>query len=204
MAKSTLLKPSHKAIQQYYKALDEYRGQGVKHEGALETAFSRLLADTARLQGWTLVPKEKLRVGKHTLFPDGTLHDVLFNELRRGYWEAKDTDDDLDADHSGYRTKFADNLQSEVRLRKDKTALRVNPSLTLAGIPGEALQYRLGNRSALEWVIDQYQVSEDVRSGIRSDPNRADDQEYIVRLVGPVVRVSVETVRIVNGLPGYA
>ena len=62
-------------------------------------------------------------------------------------------------------------------------------------------QYRLGNRSALDWVIDQYQVSEDKRSGIRSDPNRADDAEYIVRLVGQVVRVSVETVKIVNGLP---
>ena len=79
--------------------------------------------------------------------------------------------------------------------------LVVNPSLTLAGIPPEVFQYRLGNRSALEWVIDQYQVSEDKRSGIRSDPNRADDEEYIVRLVGQVVRVSLETVRIVKGLP---
>ncbi len=62
-------------------------------------------------------------------------------------------------------------------------------------------EYRLGNRSALDWVIDQYQVSEDKRSGISSDPNRADDPEYIVRLVGQVVRVSVESVKIVNGLP---
>ena len=88
-----------------------------------------------------------------------------------------------------------------MRLSKDKTELRVNPSLTLAGIPSETFQHRLGNRSALEWVIDQYQVSEDKRSGIRSDPNRADDPEYIVRLVGQVVRVSVETVKIVTGLP---
>jgi predicted helicase len=88
-----------------------------------------------------------------------------------------------------------------MRLTKDKMALVVNPSLTLAGIPPEAFQYRLGNRSALEWVIDQYQVSEDKRSGIRSDPDRADEPEYIVRLVGQVVRVSLETVRIVNGLP---
>ena len=50
-------------------------------------------------------------------------------------------------------------------------------------------------------MIDQYQVSEDKRSGIKSDPNRADDPEYIVRLVGQVVRVSVETVKIVRGLP---
>lgn len=50
-------------------------------------------------------------------------------------------------------------------------------------------------------MIDQYQVSEDKRSGIQSDPNRADDPVYIVRLVGQVVRVSVETVKIVKGLP---
>ncbi len=64
----------------------------------------------------------------------------------------------------------------------------------------ECFQYRLGNRSALEWVIDQYQVGEDKRSGIVSDPNNLDDEEYIVRLVGKVVTVSVETVRLVNEL----
>ena len=49
-------------------------------------------------------------------------------------------------------------------------------------------------------MIDQYQVSTDSRSGITSDPNRADDPQYIVRLVGQVVRVSVETVRLVRAL----
>jgi predicted helicase len=44
-------------------------------------------------------------------------------------------------------------------------------------------------------------VTEDRRSGIKSDPNRPDGPEYLVRLVGQVVRVSVETVRIVAGLP---
>ena len=91
----------------------------------------------------------------------------------------------------------------KMKLTKDKTAVVVNPSLTLSGIPPEAFEYRLGNRSALEWVIDQYQVSEDKRSGIRSDPNRADDPEYIVRLIGQVTHVSVETVRIVNSLPDF-
>jgi len=88
----------------------------------------------------------------------------------------------------------------KMKLSKDKTCLKVNESLTLANIPPEVFNYRLGNRSALEWVIDQYQVSEDKRSGIMSDPNRLDDEEYIVRLVGQVVRVSVETVRIVAEL----
>ena len=89
----------------------------------------------------------------------------------------------------------------KMKLSKDKTSLKVNPSLTLAGIPPEVFQYRLGHRSALDWVIDQYQVSEDKRSGIKSDPNRADDEEYIVRLVGQVVQVSLDTVRIVKELP---
>jgi predicted helicase len=80
--------------------------------------------------------------------------------------------------------------------------VKVNPSLTLAGIPPEAFAYRLGNRSALDWVLDQYQTGTDARSGITSDPNRPDDPEYIVRLVGQVVTVSVATVGIVGALPG--
>ena len=60
---------------------------------------------------------------------------------------------------------------------------------------------RLVNLSALDWVIDQYRVYEDTRSGIVSDPNREDDPQYIVRLVGQVVQVSVGTVKIVAGLP---
>ena len=77
----------------------------------------------------------------------------------------------------------------------------MNDSLTLGGIPPEVFGYRLGNRSALEWVVDQYRVKTDKRSGITSDPNRRDDPEYIVRLVGQVVRVSLETVALVRGLP---
>ena len=92
-------------------------------------------------------------------------------------------------------------VEDKMRLSRDKARLTVNPSLALAGIPAEAFEYRLGNRSAVEWVVDQYQVSTDKRSGITSDPNRDDDPQYIVRLVGQVVRVSVETVKIVRALP---
>ena len=92
-------------------------------------------------------------------------------------------------------------VEDKMRLNNDKTELRVNPSLALGAIPAEAFAYRLGYRSALDWVIDQYRVTEDQRSGIHSDPNWADDSEYIIRLVGQVVRVSLETMRIVNGLP---
>jgi predicted helicase len=89
----------------------------------------------------------------------------------------------------------------KMKLSKDKTSIVYNEFLTIAGIPPETHEYRLGNRSALEWVIDQYQVSTDKRSGITNDPNRLDDPEYIVRLIGQVITVSLETVKIVKNLP---
>ena len=88
-----------------------------------------------------------------------------------------------------------------MKLSKDKASLFYNDFLTLSGIPAEAYDYRLGNRSALEWVIDQYRVAKDDQGNIASDPNRLDDEEYIVRLLGQVITVSLETVKVVKALP---
>ncbi|HDS73994.1 MAG TPA: DNA helicase, partial [Firmicutes bacterium] len=93
----------------------------------------------------------------------------------------------------------------KMRVSKDKRSVVYNDALTLTGIPEEAYGYRLGNRSALEWVIDQYRVKTDARSGIVHDPNGySDDPQYIVKLLGRVVRVSVETVGIVARTLRYA
>lgn len=89
----------------------------------------------------------------------------------------------------------------KMRLSKDKTTLTYNNFLALSGIPPETYEYRLGNRSALEWVIDQYQISTDKRSGITNDPNRPGDPTYILRLIGQVITVGLETVQIVRLLP---
>ena len=91
----------------------------------------------------------------------------------------------------------------KMKLSKDKTQIRYNDFLTLAGIPPEAFDYRLGNRSALNWVIDQYRVKTDKRSGITNDPNRPDDPQYIVKLIGKVITVSLETVKLVKELPQW-
>ncbi len=89
---------------------------------------------------------------------------------------------------------------AQMKFSKDKTQIKYNDFLTLAGIPAEAFQYRLGNRSALEWVVDQYRIKTDKRSGIINNPNRADDETYIVDLIRKVISVSLETVRIVEQL----
>ncbi len=111
---------------------------------------------------------------------------------------------------SEYPLAFIENRETpldwrveKMKLSKDKTQLIYNDFLTLDRIPAKAFDYRLGNRSALEWVIDQYCVKTDKRSGIVNDPNRPDDPQYIVKLIGKVIAVSLETVGIVEGLPEF-
>jgi hypothetical protein len=89
----TTIAADHPAVKQYYSLLKEYQGQHVKHEGAVSTAFENLLTQLVKQRGWILIPLLSLKTGKR-IVPDGTIRDG--NGLPRGYWEAKDTDDDLD------------------------------------------------------------------------------------------------------------
>ena len=89
----------------------------------------------------------------------------------------------------------------KMKLSKDKTQLTYNDFLTLDGIPAEVYDYKLGTRSALEWIVDQYRVKTDKRSGIVNDPNRAEAPRYIVDLIGRVINVSLKTLEIVEKLP---
>ncbi|MHB0987965.1 MAG: type ISP restriction/modification enzyme [Bellilinea sp.] len=89
----------------------------------------------------------------------------------------------------------------KMKLSPDKTALIYNEFLTLTGIPAMVYDYKLGNRSALEWIVDQYRVKTDPRSGITNDPNNPDAPDAIIRLIKKIVTVSLETVEIVKGLP---
>ncbi len=82
-----------RAIDQYYKELAAYQSHNVSHETAVRSAFQNLLATFAQSTSWLLVPEQPLANGKR---PDGTLRDS-FN-LPRGYWEAKDSGDDLDTE----------------------------------------------------------------------------------------------------------
>ncbi|MGB3560107.1 MAG: type ISP restriction/modification enzyme, partial [Geitlerinemataceae cyanobacterium] len=84
----------------------------------------------------------------------------------------------------------------------DKTTIIYNSKVTLGGIPLEAYEYKVCDRSAIEWIMERYQVTKDKKSGIANDPNDwSDDPHYIIDLVKRIVRVSLETVKIVNSLP---
>lgn len=87
----------------------------------------------------------------------------------------------------------------------DRTTIHYNSRITLSGIPAEAYDYVVNGKPAIEWIMERYQVTVDKDSGIKNDPNdwaREHDQpRYILDLVKRVVRVSIETLKIVDALP---
>lgn len=90
-------------------------------------------------------------------------------------------------------------------MRDDRSVLVVNSHVVLRGIPEAAHRYQLGSRSALDWIVDRYRIRTDKKSGIVNDPNdwcrEVDNPRYVVDLIEKVVRVSVETMTIVDSLP---
>ena len=89
-------KPTHKPIKAYYKAVAALGKAGAKHEMARRAAFQELLTNVARKQGWTFVPENPVTVKGHRVVPDGTV--LSEHNIPRGYWEAKDLADNLDAE----------------------------------------------------------------------------------------------------------
>ena len=85
---------------------------------------------------------------------------------------------------------------------KDPTILQVAERLTFQEIPTRAYQYVVNGKSALDWIIDRYQVRTDKKTGIVNNPNLySDDPRYIVDLVRKVITVSLRTLDIVDSLP---
>jgi predicted helicase len=93
---------------------------------------------------------------------------------------------------------FSNHFQ-KMKLSDDRAVVTINESLSLGEIPAEAFDYRLGNRSVLEWVIDQSRGGE--INMMAHLPDAEGHPESIARFVGQVVRLSVETMRIVNAMP---
>lgn len=86
--------------------------------------------------------------------------------------------------------------------KDDKSQITFNNSITISNIPLRAYDYVIYGKSAIEWILDQYQYKEDKKSGIIDDPNLySNDEKYIFNLLLRVINVSVQTVDLVDSLP---
>ena len=84
----------------------------------------------------------------------------------------------------------------------DKTVIHYNEHITIEGIPLDAYEYTVNGKSAIEWVMERYQVTQHKDSKIVNDPNQwSDNPRYILELLQKIVTVSMKTVEIVSDLP---
>jgi len=86
-----------------------------------------------------------------------------------------------------------------------KDTILYNGYITISDIPDKAYEYIVNGKSAIEWVMERYQVSTHKESGITNNPNdwakEVGNPRYILDLLLNVINVSVKTVGIVEGLP---
>jgi len=102
-----------------------------------------------------------------------------------------------DKDYQVEKMVFAKN-KKEV----DKTTIIYISKITLSQIPLETYEYIVNGKSASEWVMERYKITKDKDSGIVNNPNDwSENDRYIIDLVKRIVRVSLESVKIVKGLP---
>lgn len=102
------------------------------------------------------------------------------------------------------KMKFAKKRDENGKSVNDRSTIIYNSDITISNIPEKAYQYLVNGRSAIEWIMDQYQVKTDKKSGITDDPNDySDDEKYIFNLLLRIINVSMQTVDLVNSLPKF-
>ena len=102
------------------------------------------------------------------------------------------------------KMKFAKKRDENGKSVNDLSTIIFNNDITISSIPEKAYEYIVNGRSAIEWIIDQYQIDTDRKSGITDDPNDySDDEKYIFNLLLRIINVSLQTVDLVNSLPKF-
>ena len=139
--------------------------------------------------------KEYVEIGKKLMDLHLNYEDVLVYE---------DVDiKQTGTDYKVKKMKFAKKRNPETgKLENDRSIIIYNDNFTISNIPEKAYQYIVNGKSAIEWIMDQYQVKTDKKSGITDDPNDySDDPKYIFNLLLRIINVSVQTVDLINQLP---
>lgn len=102
------------------------------------------------------------------------------------------------------KMRFAKKRDENGKLVNDLSTIIFNSDITISNIPEKAYEYVVNGRSAIEWIIDQYQVKTDRKSGITDDPNDySENEKYIFNLLLRIINVSVQTVDLIKSLPRF-
>ncbi len=111
------------------------------------------------------------------------------------------------ADSAGDSKSPADYLVTKMRFPKkdQKDTIIYNSKIVVSNIPAKAYEYVVNGKSAIEWIMERYQITTHKESGIRNDPNdwatEVGNPRYILDLLLSIINVSMQTVEIVEELP---
>lgn len=106
---------------------------------------------------------------------------------------------------TGAESKFftVEKMRYPAKDRKD--TILYNSKITIENIPAKAYEYVVNGKSAIDWIMERYQITTHKESGIKNDPNdwakEVENPRYILDLLLSIINVSVHTVDIINGLP---
>ena len=102
------------------------------------------------------------------------------------------------------KMQFCKKRDENDKLVNDLSTILFNNHITISNIPLKAYKYIVNGRSAIEWIMDQYQVKKDNVSGYIDDPNEYnDDEKYIFELLLKIINVSVKTIELIEELPKF-
>ena len=111
------------------------------------------------------------------------------------------------SDNPSYKVekmKFGKTYDENGKSINDLSKIIFNKDIIVCNIPKKAYRYIINGRSAVEWIMDQYQIKVDTKSGHIDDPNEySDDEKYIFELLLRIINVSVKTVEFVDSLPKF-
>ena len=140
---------------------------------------------------------EYVRIGK-------SLMDLHLNYEDIDAYEDVDIKRSSNPSYEVAKMKFAKTRDENGKSINDRSTIIFNNDITISNIPDKAYEYMVNGRSAIEWIMDQYQVKTDKKSGITDNPNEySSDKKYIFNLLLSIINVSVQTVDLINSLPKF-
>ncbi len=183
------------------KFVRQYGRKGVSKDSIFNYVYA-VLHDPIYRQTHALNLKRELpRIPFYPDFPQWSAWGERLMEIHIGYehvtpWPVERIE------KAGRRAKGT-SPKPVLRSQPDQGVIVIDADTQLSGIPAEAWTYRLGNRSAIDWVLDQHKERKprDATISALFDLYRfADRKESMIELLGKVVRVSVDTVEITSAM----
>jgi Type ISP C-terminal specificity domain len=203
-------------INQYLGELDRLKKVGGTHrESVVREAFKDLLKGWGRQHDLTFIPEYKLDSATKDAKDD--LDEEIAFKFKRGYPQdniifedstkavlIQHRDEVMRCDVADVKARAAgQSPKPTLKANKDAGTITLDSETTLAGVPPDAWRYQLGNRCAIDWVLDQYKEKKPKDPTIREkfDTYRfADYKGKVIDLLARVTTVSVETMKIVDAM----